>query len=131
RCAASDTVSRAEMLPWRWLAFCTGCLAVVITGFLLGGEFGMLLAGAGLASLGAAWTLTFYFLRPIRAIIDAAGRMANGDFAARALPRPEGPSGRLADTFNLMADRVQAQMEEASQERGRLEAALDSSIDAV
>ncbi len=74
---------------------------------------------------------TFYLLRPLDAIIDAAGKVANGNFAARATPRPDGAPGRLADAFNRMADRVQAQMAEASQERGRLEAALNSSIDAV
>ena len=119
------------MFPWRWLGFSSLCLALVIAGFVLGGEVGMLLAGAALASLGAAWTLTFYFLKPLDSIIEAAGRVAAGDFAARARPRPDGPPGRLAAAFNLMADRVQAQMESASQERGRLEAALNSSIDAV
>jgi two-component system phosphate regulon sensor histidine kinase PhoR len=104
---------------------------LAIGGFVAGGEIGMLLAGAALASLGAAATVTFYLLRPLDAIVGAAGRVARGDFAARATPRSEGAPGRWADAFNRMADRVQAQMEEASQERGRLAAALNSSIDAV
>ena len=119
------------MFPWRWVAFGGLCLAMVVIGFATGGELGMLLAGAALASLGAALTVTFYLLRPLDAIIEAASRVATGDFSARANPQTEGPPGRLADSFNRMADRVQAQMEEASQERGRLAAALNSSIDAV
>jgi two-component system phosphate regulon sensor histidine kinase PhoR len=119
------------MFPWRWLGFSGLCLILAIAGFAAGGELGMLLAGASLASLGAAATLTFFLLRPLDAIIDAAGRVASGDFSARASPRPEGAPGKLADAFNSMADRVQSQMEQASQERGRLAAALNSSIDAV
>jgi two-component system phosphate regulon sensor histidine kinase PhoR len=119
------------VLPWRWLAFSSLCLVVVIAGFLSGGEVAMLMAGAALASLGAAATVGIYLLRPLDAIIDAAGRVAGGDFTARAVPRPDGAPGRLADAFNRMADRVQSQMGEASQERGRLAAALNSSIDAV
>ena len=119
------------MLPWRRLAFSGLCLIVIGAGFFAGGELGMLMAGAALAGLGATGTVTFYLLRPLDAIVDAAGRMAIGDFTARASPRPEGAPGRLADAFNRMADRVQAEMEEASQERGRLAAALNSSIDAV
>jgi two-component system phosphate regulon sensor histidine kinase PhoR len=119
------------MFPWRWLAFSSLCILVVIAGFIAGDGIGMLLAGAALAGLGAAATVTFYLLRPLDAIIDTAGRLAAGDFAARTTPRPDGTPGRLADAFNRMADRVQGQMESASQERGRLEAALNSSIDAV
>ncbi len=119
------------MFPWRWLAFSSLCMVVVVAGFFAGGDIGMLLAGAALASLGAAATVTFYLLHPLDTIIDAASRLAAGDFAARTTPRPDGTPGRLADAFNSMADRVQAQMAAASQERGRLEAALNSSIDAV
>lgn len=119
------------MRSLRWLAFTSLCLLLVIAGFLLGNEAGMLMAGAALASLGAAASVSILLLRPLETIIDAAGRVAGGDFTARARPGTEGPPGRLAAAFNRMADRVEAQMEEASQERGRLEAALNSSIDAV
>ena len=119
------------MFPWRWLSFSSLCLVIAVVAFLVGGEFAMLLAGAALASLGAVATVTIYLLRPLDAIVDAASKMAAGDFSARASPRPEGAPGHLADAFNRMADRVQAQMEEASQERRRLAAALNSSIDAV
>jgi two-component system phosphate regulon sensor histidine kinase PhoR len=119
------------VLPWRWLAFTSFCLVIVVVAFLADGEFAMLLAGAALASVGAIATVTIFLLRPLDAIIDAASRMAAGDFAARAQERPDGGPGRLAEAFNRMADRVQTQMEAASQERGRLAAALNSSIDAV
>ena len=119
------------MLPWRWAGFTGLCLIVVIVAFLVGGDFAMLLAGATLAGVGAAAVVAFYLLRPLDAIIAAAGKVAGGDFSARASLTSGGAPGRLAYAFNRMTDRVQAQMEEASQERGRLEAALNSSIDAV
>jgi two-component system phosphate regulon sensor histidine kinase PhoR len=119
------------VFPWRWLAFSSLCLLIVVVAFLAGGDFAMLLAGAALASVGALAVVTFYLLRPLDSIVDAASKVAAGDFSARASPRPEGAPSRLADAFNRMADRVQAQMEAASQERGRLAAALNSSIDAV
>ena len=68
------------MFPWRWVAFGGLCLAMVVIGFATGGELGMLLAGAALASLGAALTVTLYLLRPLDAIIEAASRVATGDF---------------------------------------------------
>jgi two-component system phosphate regulon sensor histidine kinase PhoR len=119
------------MFPWRWLGFSSLCLIVVVAGFFMASDVAILLAGAALASFGAAATVTFYLLRPLNAIMDATARMANGDFAARASLTTEGPPGKLADAFNRMADRVQSQMEEASRDRGRLAAALNSSIDAV
>jgi two-component system phosphate regulon sensor histidine kinase PhoR len=57
--------------------------------------------------------------------------IARGDFSARVWPRPSGPAGELADAVNSMAEQVQQQMASASQERSRLAAALNSSIDAV
>ena len=119
------------MFPWRWLSFSSLCLVIVVVAFLVGGELAMLLAGAALASIGAVATMTFFLLRPLDAIVDAARSMAAGDFSARSSIGSEGAPGRLADAFNRMADRVQTQMEAASQERGRLAAALNSSIDAV
>ena len=119
------------MVPWPWLIFGGLLLVLVVAAFLDGGAFAMLLAGAALASMGAGATVAYFLLRPLGAILNAAARMAAGDFSARALPNPRGAPGLLADVFNRMADRVQAQMEAASQERGRLAAALNSSIDAV
>jgi two-component system phosphate regulon sensor histidine kinase PhoR len=119
------------VFPWRWLSFSGLCLVVALAGLLAGGSLGMLVAGGALGGLIAAAVVTFYLLRPLDAVIDAASRMEAGDFSARASLEPDGAPGRLGETFNRMADRVQSQMEEASQERSRLEAALNSSIDAV
>ena len=62
---------------------------------------------------------------------DAADQMAHEDLNVDEWPRTPGPAGRLADAFNALAHRVQDQMADTSQERSRLAAALNSSVDAV
>lgn len=119
------------MVPWRWLAFTGLCVVVAGAGIAAGTSFGMLAAGAALGGLLASAIVTFLLLRPLDAVIHAARRLETGDFSARASLESEGAPGKLADSFNRMADRVQAEIREASQERRRLEAALNSSIDAV
>jgi len=49
----------------------------------------------------------------------------------RVSPRPSGEVGELADAFNQMAQALEDLIAAASQERKRLVAALNSSIDAV
>ncbi|HWO73492.1 MAG TPA: histidine kinase dimerization/phospho-acceptor domain-containing protein, partial [Dehalococcoidia bacterium] len=97
-------------------------------GFGLGGPF---LAGlaVGLAIGGAAAAI--FLLKPLLHARKLAGQIAAGDFAARFPSRPAGPAGRLAESLNRMAERVQSQMALASEERNRLAAALNSSIDPV
>ena len=70
-------------------------------------------------------------LQPLSRIKEAATRIAAGDFGARVQPRPSGEIGDLTDAFNTMAETLQGQMAAAAQERRRLAAALNSSIDAV
>ena len=70
-------------------------------------------------------------LRPLGGIAAAATALATGDLSARVRPRPGGEVGHVADAFNQMAATVQEQMTAAAQERSRLTAALNSSVDAV
>jgi two-component system phosphate regulon sensor histidine kinase PhoR len=60
----------------------------------------------------------------------AAGSVAAGHFDTRIGPIAS-PAGRMPAAFDHMAEQVEAQMTAASQERSRLTAALNSSIDAV
>ena len=70
-------------------------------------------------------------LGPLTDLTEAARRIAAGDQTARVERQRGGEVGMLIDTFNQMADTVEQQMAAASQERQRLAAALNSSVDAV
>ncbi len=61
-------------------------------------------------------------------VAAAARSMAAGNYAVRL---QGGAPDELSAAFNAMAEQVQLQMSAASQERSRLAAALNSSIDAV
>jgi two-component system, OmpR family, phosphate regulon sensor histidine kinase PhoR len=112
----------------RGLIICSIAAVIVIT-----------LAGAGVAFLagvivGAAVAIvlaTFYLLSPLWKVRDNAAHIASGDLGARIRRRPQGPAGQMADALNRVADRVQEQMETASEGQSRLAAALNSSIDPV
>lgn len=70
-------------------------------------------------------------LRPLGRLTRAARSIAAGNLTERVSPRPPGEVGQLADAFNQMAQSLEDLMAAASQERNRLTAALNSSIDAV
>ena len=100
-----------------------------------GGElaWGLLLAGAVATAAAAAIGLALGagFAGPLRRLRDAARAFAGGDLEQRIEPRPAAELGELTDAFNAMASDLRDLVAEASQERNRLVAALDSSVDAV
>jgi two-component system sensor histidine kinase BaeS len=53
---------------------------------------------------------------PVRSLIDTAGRLADGDYGARADPAGRGPVREVVDSFNRMAERL----ERTETERRRL-----------
>ena len=57
---------------------------------------------------------------PIRDLVDAAGRLADGDYSVRMNPVPGGPMKRIVSSFNGMAERL----ETASTQRRHLMADL-------
>jgi two-component system phosphate regulon sensor histidine kinase PhoR len=69
--------------------------------------------------------------RPLSRLAKAARGIAAGNLSERVSPRPSGELGDLSDAFNQMAASVEDLLLSASQERSRLIAALNSSIDAV
>jgi two-component system phosphate regulon sensor histidine kinase PhoR len=77
-----------------------------------------------------AW-LSQWILLPLRELTDAARRIAAGDNTARVQTVDPREMGSLVSAFNDMVDTVQRRVATASQERGRLAAALNSSVDAV
>ena len=68
---------------------------------------------------------------PLRRLTDAARAISRGDLSQRVAGRPAGELGDLIDAFNQMARDLESLLAEASQERNRLLAALNSSVDAV
>jgi two-component system phosphate regulon sensor histidine kinase PhoR len=70
-------------------------------------------------------------MRPLGRLARAARSIATGNLSERVSPRPSGEVGELADAFNQMAQGLEDLIAAASQERNRLVAALNSSIDAV
>ncbi|MDD5366753.1 MAG: HD domain-containing protein [Gallionellaceae bacterium] len=68
-----------------------------------------------------------YFLRKILAIEQAASQLAGGDWTARVKMAPDGELGRLAKSFDLMADSLQvqdAQIRAVNDELSRVNRAL-------
>ncbi len=90
---------------------------------------------AVVATAGAAAVLALAvgstILRPLGRLAEAARAMAGGNLKERVRPRPSGEVGELADAFNQMAQGLEELVAAASQERNRLIAALNSSVDAV
>ena len=90
------------------------------------------LAGAGalvmmLTLLGAWWFLQRQVVSPVNALAAAAQRLADGDLSARVPVQGEDELGRLARTFNAMAERLEGLVQRLSAH----EAYLQSLIDAV
>jgi two-component system phosphate regulon sensor histidine kinase PhoR len=89
-----------------------------------------LAVGAGVLALAGLLIAAVSLKRSLDAVTETARRIGAGDPTAR-VPSLGGPAANLAQTFNQMAGSVQEQLAAAAQERGRLAAALNSSIDAV
>ncbi len=85
---------------------------------------------AGAAAL-LSLVLGTTIMRPLGRLTRAARAIAGGNLDERVSPRPSGEMGELADSFNHMAGSLEALIAAASQERNRLVAALNSSVDAV
>ncbi len=69
--------------------------------------------------------------RPLGRLAKVARTIAAGNLSERVSPRPSGELGDLSDAFNQMAASLEDLVLSASQERNRLIASLNSSIDAV
>lgn len=88
----------------------------------------LLAVGAGLL---AGFTAGHLLARRLRFLAQAASALGAGDFRARAPESPADEIGAVGAVFNAMAARVRARMASAAEESSRLQAALNSSLDAV
>ena len=69
--------------------------------------------------------------KPIRELVQTAKAISEGDVAARVESSPSGELAQLYRHFNQMAHRVEAQINELSQERNRLDAILSNMMEGV
>jgi PAS domain S-box-containing protein len=81
----------------------------------------LLAVGMMAAALAAGLLLSAGTLRQIRSLSAATTALARGDLAARVPPRGRDEFGHLADGFNTMADRIQAQAVGLQRSRDELE----------
>ncbi len=89
------------------------------------------LAGAGalvmiVTLLAAWWFIHGQVLSPLQALSDAASRLASGDFSARAPENGDDELGRLARSFNMMADKVEKLIQRLSAHDAFLQALIDA-----
>jgi two-component system phosphate regulon sensor histidine kinase PhoR len=93
----------------------------------------LLVAVVATAAAAAALSLLIgsAITRPLSRLAKVARSIAAGNLSERVSPRPPGELGDLGDAFNQMATSLERLIDSASQERNRLIAALNSSIDAV
>ena len=89
------------------------------------------LAGAGalvmvLTLLAAWWFLQRHVVAPVDTLAAAARRLARGDLSARAPVRGEDELGRLAETFNAMAERLEGLVRRLSAHDAFLQALIDA-----
>jgi len=106
------------MLAVTWVAL--SALPIVIA---LG--FALLLAAA------LTFLLSGSIVTPISRLIVVARRIASGNLNERLTQMPSGEIGDLADAFNEMAHGLDQRLAAASEDHGRMLAALNSSADAV
>jgi diguanylate cyclase (GGDEF)-like protein/PAS domain S-box-containing protein len=74
---------------------------------------GVLIIATLTAAFAIAWMLSGRIVRPLRQLGKDATSLAAGDFNHRSTVRTRDEVGKLADTFNRMAERLEQRQEEA------------------
>ncbi len=69
--------------------------------------------------------------KPIRDLTQATRLIAEGEFTSRVPVTPSGELEQLSRHFNQMADRIEGQIHEISQERDRMDSILSKMIEGV
>jgi len=69
--------------------------------------------------------------RPLRELTGAAGAIARGDLESHLIPETSDEVGKLTQAFNLMAERLHAQIDALETERSKMAAVLQQMTDGV
>ncbi len=93
----------------------------------------LLLAGAvGLAAaLALSYGFAWFTLRPVREIQRLTAAVAGGDLDFRIRRRSRDEYGAICDAVDRMADQLRGRLEEATREKERLQAVLNSMVEGV
>jgi two-component system phosphate regulon sensor histidine kinase PhoR len=86
---------------------------------------------ATVAAIVLAILLAGRITRPVRRLIQVAGRIREGDLDARLYLADSDDVGHLARAFNDMADELRDRVDDLADERSRLEAVLENMADGV
>lgn len=73
-----------------------------------------------LFGIAVAFWLAQSFVRPVRRLVEATGKLTSGDLATRVGEREAGEFGQLARSFNSMADELQNQVRALQESRARV-----------
>jgi signal transduction histidine kinase len=98
--------------------------------YLRYGILGAILTSVLLAGV-ASFLLTRQVTRPLSETRDAAIRVASGDYATTVPVKSRDELGELARAFNYMAEEIEHYVGEIQEQKGRLEAVLEASPEAL
>ena len=98
--------------------------------YLRYGILGAILTSVLLAGV-ASFLLTRQVTRPLSETRDAAIRVASGDYATMVPVSSRDELGELARAFNYMAEEIEHYVGEIQEQKGRLEAVLEASPEAL
>jgi signal transduction histidine kinase len=98
--------------------------------YLRYGILGAILTSVLLAGV-ASFLLTRRVTRPLSETRDAAIRVASGDYATTVPVKSRDELGEVARAFNYMAEEIEHYVGEIQEQKGRLEAILEASPEAL
>jgi PAS domain S-box-containing protein len=98
--------------------------------YLRYGILGAILTSVLLAGV-ASFLLTRRVTRPLSETRDAAIRVASGDYATAVPVKSRDELGEVARAFNYMAEEIEHYVGEIQEQKGRLEAVLEASPEAL
>jgi len=118
-------------LPRRLVAVHSLVAVAAVAALAIAGETGAPVIAIVVIAVTASAVLTLIALRPLAEFVRAAEKAARGDLSQRVEIGSGSALAELAEAFNRMTRALEERIGAASQDRGRLMAALNSSTDAV
>jgi len=88
-----------------------------------------IIIGVALLAVLVSLFLSKAITRPIRELINKVNQVADGDFEARIIPSGEVEISRLAESFNIMTERINELFKDLRAKRDELESIISSMSD--